>query len=90
MIAGGGGHNAALPLRRRQRQYLVHRASDLKGSGMLQVFKFEIYIGAGKIAVIRGMIQNGFSNVGPDALFGRQDFVDNVHDFRLAHKFISS
>ena len=47
MIAGGGGNDSPIPLGLRQREHFIHRTSYLKRSGVLQIFKFEIYIGPG-------------------------------------------
>lgn len=46
---------------------------------MLQIFQLEVDVCFYKPAVIWGIIEDGFSYVGPNPFFGNNDFFGDIH-----------
>ena len=54
---------------------------------MLQIFQLEVDVCFYKPAVIWGIIEDGFSYVGPNPFFGGNDFFGDIHKAFLGSEF---
>ena len=54
---------------------------------MLQVLQLEVHVCSCKPAVVRGIIEDGFSYVGPNPFFGDNDFFGDIHKAFLGSEF---
>ncbi len=79
MIAGRRGYYPAGTLRFRQGKYFVQGAAGLERSCVLKVFQLEEDLTSAERAESGRVFEDGFADMGSDALIGIKDFPDDIH-----------